>query len=54
MVVGDFLQVHGDFRLVEATPRLGLPGLMDQERAQRLYPHTHGCNGFYLARLERG
>jgi 16S rRNA (cytosine967-C5)-methyltransferase len=53
MVIRDFLQVHGDFELVEAEPRLGLPGLMGQEYAQRLYPHIHRCNGFFLARLAR-
>jgi len=53
MVVRDFLQVHGDFEMVEARPRLGLPGLMGQDAAQRLYPHIHGCNGFYLAKLAR-
>jgi len=53
MVIRDFLQVHGDFELVEAEPRIGLPGLMGQDEAQRLYPHIHRCNGFYLARLAR-
>jgi 16S rRNA (cytosine967-C5)-methyltransferase len=53
MVVRDFLQVHGDFGLVESEPRLGLPGLMGQDEAQRFYPHIHGCNGFYLAKLEK-
>ncbi|RLI32049.1 RNA methyltransferase, partial [Candidatus Bathyarchaeota archaeon] len=53
MVISDFLQVHGDFELVEAEPRLGLPGLMGQDDAQRLYPHIHRCNGFYLAKLAR-
>ena len=53
MVISDFLQVHGDFELVEAEPRLGLPGLMGQDDAQRLYPHIHRCNGFYLAKLAK-
>jgi len=53
MVIRDFLQVHGDFGLMESEPRLGLPGLMGQDEAQRLYPHIHGCNGFYLAKLAR-
>lgn len=53
VVIRNFLQVHGDFELVEAEPRLGLPGLMGQDSAQRLYPHIHKCNGFYLAKLAR-
>ena len=53
MVVEGFLGEHPEFRLVDASPRLGLPGLRGQDEAQRLYPHLHGCNGFYVARLER-
>jgi 16S rRNA (cytosine967-C5)-methyltransferase len=53
MVVEGFLGAHPEFRMVDASPRLGLPGLLGQEGAQRLYPHLHGCNGFYVARLER-
>jgi 16S rRNA (cytosine967-C5)-methyltransferase len=52
-VVEDFLGAHPEFKMVDASPRLGLPGLLGQEEAQRLYPHLHGCNGFYVARLER-
>jgi len=52
-VVENFLGAHPEFRLVDASPRLGLPGLLGQGGAQRLYPHLHGCNGFYVARLER-
>ena len=53
MLVEDFLGAHPEFRMVDASPRLGLPGLRGQNGAQRLYPHLHGCNGFYVARLER-
>lgn len=52
-VVENFLGAHPEFRLVDASPRRGLPGLQGQDGAQRLYPHLHGCNGFYVARLER-
>ena len=52
-VVENFLGAHPEFRMVDASPRLGLPGLLGQDGAQRLYPHLHGCNGFYVARLER-
>jgi 16S rRNA (cytosine967-C5)-methyltransferase len=52
-VVEDFLEDHPEFEMVDASPKLGLPGLSGQEGAQRLYPHLHRCNGFYVARLER-
>ncbi len=53
MVIRGFMQANPGFDLVEAKPRLGLTGLMGQTEAQRLYPHIHRCNGFYLARLEK-
>ena len=51
MVIRDLLQVRPEFELAESTPRIGLPGMMGQDKAQRLYPHIHECNGFYLAKL---
>ncbi len=53
MVIKAFMQANPGFDLVEAKPRLGLTGLMGQTEAQRLYPHIHRCNGFYLVRLEK-
>lgn len=53
MVIRDFMQAHPAFDMVESRPRLGLTGLMGQSGAQRLYPHLHRCNGFYIARLEK-
>ena len=50
-VVGGFLGGHPGFRLVEAGTRLGAPGLRGLVEAQRLYPKTHGCEGFFIARL---
>ncbi len=52
-VIQDFLQVHSEFKLIKAKPRIGLPGLMGQAEAQRLYPHIHRCNGFYIVKLAR-
>lgn len=37
--------------LVEAEPRVGLPGMHGLAEAQRLYPHRHGTVGFFLAKL---
>jgi len=51
MLIEKFLSWHPEFRLVEASPRIGLPGLRGQTRCQRLYPHIHDANGFFVARL---
>jgi ribosomal RNA methyltransferase Nop2 len=48
-----FLRLFPDFRLVEAKPRVGLPGFRGLEKCQRLYPHIHGCDGAFLARFQR-
>jgi 16S rRNA (cytosine967-C5)-methyltransferase len=52
-VIIDFLDKHPSFILKEATPRIGEPGLEDLEEAQRLYPYLHGCQGFFIAKLEK-
>jgi len=52
-VVEDFLVANPDFEVREVTPRIGLPGLLGYSECQRLYPHLHDCNGFFVARLER-
>jgi 16S rRNA (cytosine967-C5)-methyltransferase len=53
MLIEKFLKWHTDFRLVETVPRLGLPGFRNLEECQRLYPHLHKCNGFFVAKLTR-
>jgi 16S rRNA (cytosine967-C5)-methyltransferase len=53
MVVQDFLRKNHGFNLVEAEPQLGLSGHLGQTQAQRLYPHIHESNGFYIAKLLR-
>jgi 16S rRNA C967 or C1407 C5-methylase (RsmB/RsmF family) len=42
-----------EFTLVEVEPKIGLPGLVGFTLCRRLYPHIHGCNGFFIAKLER-
>jgi 16S rRNA (cytosine967-C5)-methyltransferase len=53
MVIEHFLKDHPDFHLVEIEPKLGLPGLRGLTQCQRLYPHLHECNGFFIAKLKR-
>jgi 16S rRNA (cytosine967-C5)-methyltransferase len=53
MLIERFLKWHPEFTLVEASPRIGLPGLRGQTKCQRLYPHIHGSNGFFVAKLQR-
>ena len=53
MVIEQFLKEHPDFRLVDIEPKIGLPGLHGLTQCQRLYPHLHQCNGFFIAKLQR-
>ncbi len=46
-----FLKLNPEFTMTEAEPRIGLAGLRGQTSSQRLYPHIHECNGFFIARL---
>ncbi len=51
LIVKRFLDAHSEFKLAEILPKMGLPGLRGLERCQRLYPHIHRSNGFFIARL---
>ena len=53
MLIERFLKWHPEFSLVEITPKIGLPGLRGLKECQRLYPHIHQCNGFFIAKLVR-
>jgi 16S rRNA (cytosine967-C5)-methyltransferase len=53
MLIERFLKWHSDFYLAEITPKIGFPGLRGMENCRRLYPHIHGCNGFFIAKLLR-
>ncbi|UCE15888.1 MAG: RsmB/NOP family class I SAM-dependent RNA methyltransferase [Candidatus Bathyarchaeota archaeon] len=53
MLIERFMKWHPEFTLVEASPRIGSLGLRGQTESQRLYPHIHGCNGFFVAKLQK-
>ncbi|MCW4016228.1 MAG: NOL1/NOP2/sun family putative RNA methylase [Candidatus Bathyarchaeota archaeon] len=53
LVIEKFLKLHPEFKLVESKPRIGLPGLRGLNKCQRLYPHIHECNGFFVAKLKK-
>jgi len=51
VLIERFVRLNPEFALAETEPRIGLPGLRGQTSSQRLYPHIHGSNGFFIARL---
>ncbi len=53
MIIERFLKWHPEFSLAEINPRLGLPGMRGLTRCQRLYPHMHQSNGFFIAKLHK-
>jgi 16S rRNA (cytosine967-C5)-methyltransferase len=50
-IIERFLKDHPEFNLAEIEPKIGLPGLRGLTQCQRLYPHIHQCNGFFIAKL---
>jgi 16S rRNA (cytosine967-C5)-methyltransferase len=53
IIIERFLKWHPEFSLTEMSPKMGMPGLRGLEECQRLYPHIHQCNGFFIAKLSR-
>jgi 16S rRNA C967 or C1407 C5-methylase (RsmB/RsmF family) len=53
MIIENFLKYHPEFKLVKPNPRIGLPGLRGLTKCQRLYPHIHDCNGFFVAKMKK-
>ncbi|MCW4012035.1 MAG: RsmB/NOP family class I SAM-dependent RNA methyltransferase [Candidatus Bathyarchaeota archaeon] len=50
-VVKTLLDRDPEYRLVEASPRIGDHGRRGLDEAQRLYSYKHGSNGFFIAKL---
>ena len=53
MLIEKFLKWHPDFKIVDAKPWIGLPGMRGLTKCQRLYPHIHDCNGFFIAKMQK-
>ncbi len=54
-VVDSFLAAHPEFSPGDAAAELRRAGIaLDTGPTLRLYPHRHGCDGFFAAILERG
>lgn len=53
LLIEKFLKWHSDFALTKTSPRIGLSGFRGQRQCQRLFPHLHHCNGFFIAKLVR-
>lgn len=54
LIIERFIKGHPEFSLTEISPKLGLPGLRGLNKCQRLYPHLHESNGFFIAKLQKG
>jgi len=51
MIIERFLKQHPEFSLADISPKLGMPGFRGLHKCQRLYPHIHESNGFFIAKL---
>jgi len=52
-IIERFLKWHPEFSLADINPKIGVPGLRGLTKCQRLYPHVHQCNGFFIAKLQK-
>ena len=53
-IVDGFLAAHADFALGDASAELARAGIgLATGKLLHLYPHRHGCDGFFAAVLER-
>ena len=52
-IIERFLKEHPEFTLADIEPKIGMPGLNGLTKCQRLYPHIHQCNGFFIAKLQK-
>ncbi len=48
-----FLEEFPEFALMPANPFLGIPGFLGLSETQRLFPHLHDTEGFFIAKLKK-
>lgn len=53
MLIERFLKWHPNFALTETVPKIGFDGFRGLSQCQRLFPHLHQCNGFFVAKMVR-
>lgn len=53
LVIGRFLKLHPEFKLIPFDLPNSVPGLHPLTRARRLYPHLNNSEGFFIAKLEK-
>ncbi|MCW4006938.1 MAG: hypothetical protein NWF04_10175 [Candidatus Bathyarchaeota archaeon] len=52
-IIQRFLNEHQNFHLTDIDPQIGVSGLQGLDKCQRLYPHLHQSNGFFIAKLQK-
>ncbi len=52
-VIRSFIEKNPNFRIVMASPMLGVPSSILEGKAQELYPHLHETEGFFIAKIEK-
>ena len=52
-IIERFLKWNPEFKMSETKPQMGIPGFKGQILSQRLYPHIHRCNGYFIAKLSK-
>ena len=51
LLIERFIRLYPEFSLADAEPSIGVLGLRGQRECQRLYPHLHGVDGSFFAKL---
>ncbi|MFX1318460.1 MAG: 16S rRNA (cytosine(967)-C(5))-methyltransferase RsmB [Promethearchaeota archaeon] len=52
-LIRDFLDIHPWFELVPTEPHLGSDAFEGLTACQRLFPHQHNTEGFFIAKMKR-
>lgn len=52
-VILSFLEKNPDYKIEKASPMLGIPSPILEDKAQELYPHLHETEGFFIAKIKK-